>query len=315
MSQDEEGMRRSFKQFSFPGGIPSHVAPETPGSIHEGGELGYSLAMPMARHSTIPISSSPASWATARPRPGRWPQPGTRTSSSIRCTTGRCCRYCISTATRSPTRPCFARIARRTRDPVAGYGYDALFVEGDDPGVMHKKMAATLETMIAEIKDIQKEAAAAGKTSAPRWPMIVLRTPKGWTGPRRSTGTRWKASGARTRCHSPTWRKPGARRAARGVDEELPAGGAVRRTGSSARTGRACPRKAARMGANPHANGGLLLQDLRCPISATMRSRSGARRVTAEATRVMGGFLRDVMQPTRQAISASSVRTRRPRTG
>ena len=112
--RDEEGMQRLFRQFSFPGGIPSHVAPETPGSIHEGGELGYALVARLRRRVRQPRPARlPASSATARPRPARWPRAGTRTSSSTRRATARCCRSCTSTATRSPTRPC-SRASRTT---------------------------------------------------------------------------------------------------------------------------------------------------------------------------------------------------------
>ena len=106
VSHDEEGMRRLFRQFSFPGGIPSHVAPETPGSIHEGGELGYALAHAYGAAFDNPDLLVAAWSATARPRPARWPRAGTRTSSSTRRATARCCRSCTSTATRSPTRRC-----------------------------------------------------------------------------------------------------------------------------------------------------------------------------------------------------------------
>ena len=105
ISQDEAGLRKLFIQFSFPGGIPSHASPEMPGSIHEGGELGYSLSIRSGRCSTIPISSWPASSAMARRKPGRWPRHGIPTSFSIRPPTARCCQSCISTATRFPTRP------------------------------------------------------------------------------------------------------------------------------------------------------------------------------------------------------------------
>ena len=136
ISRDEEGMTRLFKQFSFPGGIPSHVAPETPGSIHEGGELGLrARRTPSARPSTTPISSWPAWSATARPRPARSPPAGTRTSSSTRPATARCCRSSISTATRSPSPRCSR--ASRTRSSTrssAGTATSRYFVEGERAG-------------------------------------------------------------------------------------------------------------------------------------------------------------------------------------
>ena len=134
ISQDEAGMKRLFKQFSFPGGIPSHVAPETPGSIHEGGELGYSLSHAYGAAFDNPDLIVAASWATAKRKPGRSRRAGIRTSSSIRCATAPCCRSCISTATRSPIRRCSRASAHEELDALfRGYGYKPHFVEGDDP--------------------------------------------------------------------------------------------------------------------------------------------------------------------------------------
>ena len=148
------GMQRLFRQFSFPGGIPSHCSPETPGSIHEGGELGYSLSMPSAPHSTTPTWSWPASWVTVRPRPGRPRPDGTRTSSWIQFRTAPCCRSCISTVTRSRhQRPgsnphCRAALAlRRVRLPpvIVEGGFD-----GERHMAVHRRMAAALDAVYAE---------------------------------------------------------------------------------------------------------------------------------------------------------------------
>ena len=159
-------MRRLFRQFSFPGGIPSHVAPETPGSIHEGGELGYALA-----HAYGAAFDNPDLVVCARRRRrrgrdrARWPRAGTRTSSSTRAATARCCRSCTSTATRSPTRrarphPATTSCARC----CDGYGHEPYFVEGDDPAAMHQPMAATLDAALDEIRAIQRAAREDGAT-------------------------------------------------------------------------------------------------------------------------------------------------------
>ena len=164
--RDEEGMRRLFRQFSFPGGIPSHVAPETPGSIHEGGELGYALVHAYGAAFDNPDLLVAASSATARPRPARSRRAGTPTSSSTRRATARCCRSCTSTATRSPTRPC-SRASRTTSCArcSTGYGYQPYFVEGDDPATMHQLMAATLDEVLDEIREIQARAREGGRPS------------------------------------------------------------------------------------------------------------------------------------------------------
>ena len=138
-----------------------------------------------APRSTTPISWSPASSATARPRPARWRRPGTRTSSSTRSATARCCRSCISTATRSPTRRCWPASATTSSTALlTGYGYRPYLVEGDDPAAVHQLLAATLDTGLR--RDRRDPAARPGRGGhqRPRWPMIVLRTPKGWTGPK-----------------------------------------------------------------------------------------------------------------------------------
>ncbi len=154
VSQDEEGMKRLFTQFSFPGGIPSHVAPETPGSIHEGGELGYALSHAFGAAFDNP---GPDRRLRDRRRRGRdrrrWRRAGTRTSSSTRCTTARCCRSCTSTATRSPNPTVLARIPHEELDQLLrGYGYAPHFVEGSDPARMHQQMAAALDAVVAEIQ-------------------------------------------------------------------------------------------------------------------------------------------------------------------
>ena len=158
--QSEEGMKRLFRQFSFPGGIPSHDAPETPGSINEGGELGYAIL-----HAYGAVFDNPDLFAVLRRR--RWrsgdrtaARPvGTRTNSSTPRATARSCRSCISTATRSPAPPCSrAFLTQELKSLFEGYGYKCWFVEGDEPEAMHQKMAATMDEVVREITAIQKDA-------------------------------------------------------------------------------------------------------------------------------------------------------------
>src|SRR5213082_3806510 len=189
MPQDEEGMKHLFKQFSFPGGIPSHVAPETPGSIHEGGELGYALSHAYGaafdnpdllvacvvgdgEAETGPLATSWHSNKFLDPA-------GDGAVLPILHLNG----YKIA----NPT--VLARIPRQELESLfVGYGYAAHFVEGDEPRAMHLAMAATLDTVVAEIRQIQVDARAKGVGRRPRWPMIILRTPKGWTGPKTVDG-------------------------------------------------------------------------------------------------------------------------------
>jgi xylulose-5-phosphate/fructose-6-phosphate phosphoketolase len=189
ISQDEQGMKKLFTQFSFPGGIPSHVAPETPGSINEGGELGYSLVHAYGaafdnpdllvvcvvgdgEAETGPLATSWHSNKFLNPVHDGAVLPILHLNG-----------YKIS----GPT--VLARIPRDELEALFhGYGYTPYFVEGDDPQVMHQLMAATLDTVVTEIKRIQHDARANGYIQRPRWPMIILRSPKGWTGPKEIDG-------------------------------------------------------------------------------------------------------------------------------
>ena len=186
IQQSEEGMQRLFKQFSFPGGIPSHVAPETPGSIHEGGELGYSIA-----HANGAAFDNPELLVCCVVGDGE-------------AETGALAASWHSNKFLNPARdgavlPILHLNGYKIANPTvlarmsdgelaqlfAGYGYDPYFVEGREPDVMHQLMAGTLDTVIAEIRSIQHKARLQGVTERPAWPMIILRTPKGWTGPTR----------------------------------------------------------------------------------------------------------------------------------
>ena len=207
--QSEHGMARLFKQFSFPGGIPSHVAPETPGSIHEGGELGYALSHAFGaafdnpdllvacvvgdgEAETGPLAASWHSNKFLNPKTDGAVLPILHLNG-----------YKIA----NPT--ILARIPREELESLMiGYGYKPYWVEGDDPATMHQLMAKTLDSVIGEITAIQTAARKGGKTAGrPAWPMIMYSNrPRAGPGPRKSTARRRKAIGARTRCPSPKWR-------------------------------------------------------------------------------------------------------------
>ncbi len=298
VSQDEEGMKRLFRQFSFPGGIPSHVAPETPGSIHEGGELGYALAHAYGaafdnpdllvacvvgdgEAETGPLAASWHSNKFLNPERDGAVLPILHLNG-----------YKIA----GPT--VLARLPHEELEALfVGYGYAPRFVEGDDPAEMHQKMAAALDAACDEIASIQNEARTRGYTHRPRWPMIVLRTPKGWTGPKEVDGKQTEGSWRSHQVPMGDMDKPShVRLLERWMksyrpDELFDARGRLRPELAAL-----APRGTRRMGANPHANGGILLRDLRQPDFRRYAVRvptPGA--TTAEATRVQGAYLRDVM--------------------
>ena len=270
--------------------------------------------MPTARPSTTPTCWCAAWSATARPRPGRWRRAGIPTSSSTPRATARCCRSCISTATRSPTRPSWrAYPSEELRSLLEGYGYAPRFVEGSDPSAMHSLMAATLDEVAADIDTIQRRARTETATERPSWPMIVLRTPKGWTGPedRRRTAGRGLVSLAPGSTGQPG-RQPGTPRAARGVDALLPARGAVRRGRDSAeRAGRAGAARRPADGRQPSRQWRSAVarpRASRLPDVRARRSRTGAvsQRAHAGAGRVPARR----RPPQRRARQLPAVRTR-----
>jgi len=298
--RDEEGMKQLFKQFSFPGGIPSHVAAEVPGSIHEGGELGYALS-----HAYGAVFDNPDLIAACVIGDGEAETGPLATSWHSNkflnpAQDGAVLPILHLNGYKIASPTVLARIKRdELEDLLRGYGYNPYFVEGDDPEPMHQQMAGTLDRVLAEIRDIQHNARENGLTERPRWPMIVLRTPKGWTGPKEVDGRRvedfWRShqvplSGMRDNPEHlkllEQWMK-GYR------PEEL--------FGENGRLKpeleELAPEGERRMGSNPHANGGELLVDLRLPDFrryAVDVPSPGA--VVAEATRVQGRFLRDVMK-------------------
>ena len=298
--EDEEGMLEFFKEFSFPGGIGSHCTPETPGSIHEGGELGYSVS-----HAFGAAFDNPDLLVTVMVGDGESETGPLATSwhsnkfiNPIRDGAVLPILHLNGYKINNPT--ILARISHEElEDLFKGYGYTPHFVEGSDPEEMHQKMAVTLEDCVLEIRRIQQKARTSGKPERPRWPMIVFRSPKGWTGPKEVDGHKvegfWRShqvplSGIH---ENPAHLKQLEKWLRSYKPEEL-----------FDKSGRLlpelkelAPKGNRRMGANPHANGGLLRKPLRMPDFrdyAIKVEKPG--QATAENTRPLGNFLRDIMR-------------------
>ena len=299
ISQDEAGMKRLFKQFSFPGGIPSHVAPETPGSIHEGGELGYALAHAYGAAFDNPdlLVACVIGDGEAETGPLATSWHSNKFLNPVRDGAVLPILHLNGYKIAGPT-----VLGRLPHDELAslliGYGYTPHFVEGEDPAKMHPLMAAVLDTVVADIKTIQREARANGVTQRSPWPMIVLRTPKGWTGPKEVDG---KPMENTARAHQVPMGDMTRPEHVRLLEQWMKG---YRPEELFDHTGRLTPELAElapigerRMGANPHANGGLLLRDLQMPDFrryAVAVPQPGA--VQAEATRIQGQFIRDVLK-------------------
>jgi xylulose-5-phosphate/fructose-6-phosphate phosphoketolase len=300
VTQDEAGMKRLFTQFSWPGGIPSHASPDTPGSIHEGGELGYSLL-----HAYGAVFDNPDLLACCVVGDGE-------------AETGPCATSWHSNKFLNPERDgavlpilhlngykiagptVLARISQgELTDLFTGYGHKPYFVEGDEPEIMHGLMAATLDTVLEEIKSIQQQARAKHFSDRALWPMIILRSPKGWTGPKMVDGLQVEGT---FRAHQvpvadlatkPEHLKTLERWMHSYKPEEL-----------FDAKGTLIPELAAlppqgnrRMGCNPHANGGLLLKELVLPDFRSYAVKvEQAGNSTEESTRVLGRFLRDIFK-------------------
>ena len=300
ITQDTDGLKKLFKQFSFPGGIPSHAAPETPGSIHEGGELGYSLlhaygavfdnpdliafcVVGDGEAETGPLATSWHSNKFLNPERDGVVVPILHLNG-----------YKIA----NPT--VLARLREEElSDLFKGYGHKIYLVEGDDPEKMHQQMATTIDEVYAEVKSILDDARKNGFKERPYWPMIILKTPKGWTGPKEVDGVKIEGT---FRAHQvplaeladkpehlkilEKWMKSYK------PEELFDENGAFK-----AELRELAPKGQRRMGDNPNANGGLLLKDLKMPdfrSYAVEVSKPGTTR--EEATRVMGRFLRDIMK-------------------
>jgi xylulose-5-phosphate/fructose-6-phosphate phosphoketolase len=300
ITKDVEGLRRLFRQFSFPGGIPSHVAPETPGSIQEGGELGYALA-----HAYGAVFDNPDllvccvvgdGEAETGPLAASWHS--NKFVNPVRDGAVLPILHLNGYKIANPT-----VLARIAEDEVGalmrGYGYEPVFLVGDDPELMHQRMAGVLDKVVEEIHAIQRAARAGGNAARPRWPVIVLRTPKGWTGPKEVEGKRvegtWRAhqvpigdvrNNSEHLAMLDSWMR------GYGPDDLFDEEGAL-----AEELTQLPPKRHRRMSANPHANGGLLLRDLMLPDFrryAVDVAKPGT--TLSEATRVLGGFLRDVIR-------------------
>ncbi|HFD78837.1 MAG TPA: phosphoketolase family protein [Gammaproteobacteria bacterium] len=300
ISQDAEGMRKLFKQFSFPGGIPSHVAPETPGSIHEGGELGYALS-----HAHGAVFDNPDLIACCVVGDGE-------AETGPMATSWHSNKF-LNPARDGAVLPILHLNGYKIANPTIlgrlpdgeleqlfrGYGYQPHFVEGHEPELMHQQMAATLDRMLEEIRAIQQAARKGGDNKGARWPMLILRSPKGWTGPKEVDGLKtedfWRSHQvpfSKVRDNPEHLRLLENWMKSYRPEELFDDNGTFR-----PELRELAPKGTRRMSDNPHANGGILLRELRLPDFrdyAVDVPRPGA--TIAEATRVQGGFLRDVMK-------------------
>jgi xylulose-5-phosphate/fructose-6-phosphate phosphoketolase len=302
ITQDVEGMRRLFKQFSFPGGIPSHAAPETPGSINEGGELGYSLAHAYGAAFDNPDLLVACVVGDGEAETGPLAASWHSTKFLDPATDGAVLPILHLNGYKIANPTVLARISKHELECLfEGYGYEPFFVEGDEPAAMHRLMAETLDTMLDRIGTIQQSARASSGTERPRWPMLVLRTPKGWTGPKLVDGLptegTWRAhqvplaelaTNPEHLRQLETWLKSYQ------PEQLFDARGRL-----NADLAELAPSGDRRMGANPNANGGELLRELRLPDFrdyAVDVEQPGTK--IAEATRVLGEFIRDVVRLT-----------------
>jgi xylulose-5-phosphate/fructose-6-phosphate phosphoketolase len=304
IAQNAPGMKRLFKQFSFPGGIPSHVAPETPGSIHEGGELGYALA-----HAAGAVFDNPDLVACCVVGDGEAETGPLATSwhsnkflNPIRDGAVLPFLHLNGYKINNPT--VLGRMSdEELTDLFRGYGYKPYFVEGDKPLAMHQLMAATLDAALDEIAAIQSESRRKKQPRRPAWPMIIMRTPKGWTGPKEVDGHLVEGTYrahqvplAETRTNPKHLKMLEEWMKSYKPEELFDADGSLKPALAAL-----APKGDRRMGANPHANGGLLLRDLVMPDFREYAVKvKGPGTAIAEATRVMGQFLRDVMKANAQ---------------
>lgn len=300
ISQDEAGMKKLFKQFSFPGGIPSHVAPETPGSIHEGGELGYAVSHAYGAAFDNPDLIVACVVGDGEAETGALAASWHSNKFLNPVTDGAVLPILHLNGYKIANPTVLARLSYEELESLfIGYGYKPYFVEGSDPATMHNLMAKTLDKVIAQIKEIQTDARQNGFTKRPQWPMIILRSPKGWTGPKEVDGKKTEGS---WRSHQvpfsdlagnpnhikllEDWMK--SYKPEELFDENgtfLP------------ELAELAPKGTRRMGDNPHANGGILLKALKMPdFSDYAVEVNQPGKITAESVRQMGNFLRDIIK-------------------
>lgn len=300
ITQDIKGMQRLFKQFSFPGGIPSHAAPETPGSIHEGGELGYAVSHAYGAALDNPnlIVCCVVGDGEAETGPLACSWHSNKFLNPINDGAVLPILHLNGYKIANPTY--LSRISREElKNLFIGYGYRPYFVEGSDPETMHQLMAKILDGVVHEIKDIQKTAREKGDSTRPQWPIIILRTPKGWTGPKEVDGEKTEDS---WRSHQvplgdfqskplhlqllEAWLKSYR------PEELFDDNGKLK-----SEIQEIAPKGDRRMGANPHANGGLLFQELKSPdLQNYVLKIESPGKVVAESARILGKYLRDIMK-------------------
>ena len=300
ISTDEEGLKKLFKQFSFPGGIPSHVSPECPGSIHEGGELGYSLSHAFGAAFDNPdlIVSCVIGDGEAETGPLATAWHSNKFLNPV--TDGVVLPILHLNGYKIANPTIFARISHEELEQLfLGYGWKPYFIEGDDPMQMHEKMAQLLDTIVEEIKIIKDNAAQNKNAQRPQWPMIILKSPKGWTGPKYVNGLKIEGN---FRAHQVPITDPVTNPEHLAQLEEWLRSYKPQELFDN--MGRLLPELAdlapkgnRRMGANPHANGGLLLHDLHMPdfrdygINLPVRGETGPG-----DTLVLGKFIRDIIK-------------------
>ena len=299
ITRDEAGLKKLFTQFSFPGGIPSHAAPQTPGSIHEGGELGYCLSHAFGAAFDNPdlLVACVVGDGEAETGPLATSWHSNKFLNPARDGAVLPILHLNGAKIANPT--ILARIAPAELDALLrGYGYEPHYVEGHEPAPMHRLMAHTLDEVVAKIQAIQHDARTNGFRKRPAWPMIVLRSPKGWTGPKVVDG---KPVEGTFRAHQVPIAEVKTDEHLKLLDDWLRSYRAEELFDESGRfrpdLAELAPKGDRRMGANPHANGGLLLRDLVLPDFRAYAVKVDAPGGTdAEAARVMGTFLRDVMK-------------------
>ncbi|OGJ57492.1 phosphoketolase [Candidatus Peribacteria bacterium RIFCSPHIGHO2_01_FULL_54_22] len=305
IARDATGMKNFFRQFSFPGGVPSHIAPETPGSIHEGGELGYALAHAYGAAFDNPnlVVACVVGDGEAETGPLAASWHSNKFLNPARDGAVLPILHLNGYKIAGPT--VLARIPQEELLQLfKGYGFAPSIVCGEEPEQVHRNMATALDAAFDKIAAIQTDARRKGCTRRPRWPMVILRTPKGWTGPRECNGVRIEGT---HRAHQVPLEHPRTDAAHLSLleqwmksyapEELFDEHGTLRKEYASL-----APKGERRMGANPHANGGRLLRDLRLPdfrAYAVRVPRPGA--VLGEATGAQGAFLRDVMQENEDA--------------